>query len=143
MSNFETVQAITDNLQSVLKKEGIHFSRHSFESEKNIPASLLPLGQIFYLGESFENKFRERPSYIEAEYAIKVIFAERDPEDMIREQQKWAHKIRGALTAAAINTGPLEFSKYVSRVYIARFDAENNRNLSSLACKALIRYRES
>ena len=47
MSNFDTVSAITDNLQEALKKQGIHFSKSGFDDLGSIPASQLPLGRTF------------------------------------------------------------------------------------------------
>lgn len=142
MSNYDTVRAITDNIQSVLAKEGIHFTKKAFDDEKAIPAGLLPLGRIFYTGEFFENGYGQRPLYAEAEFTIKVALAAGDPEDLVREQQKWAHKIRGALTVDALNAGDLAATRYVSRVTISRAVSENKKNVSHLACKTAVRYRE-
>ncbi|MFQ5736736.1 MAG: hypothetical protein ACE5GY_07720 [Thermodesulfobacteriota bacterium] len=143
MSNFDTVRTITDNIEAVLKRLGIHFSRKAFDDRKATPSSLLPLGRIFYSSESFESSHGQRPVYAEVEYSIGVMLAEKDPWETIREQQRWAHAIRGALTVEALNTGELAASMYVSRVTIAGVDAKNDRNRSSLTLRAIVRYRES
>lgn len=143
MSNFETVSAITDNIQSVLKSQGINFTRNAFDDRKAVPASVLPLGRIFYAGESFEHSHGQKPLYAEVEYSIRVLLAEKDPEAMVREQQRWAHRVRGALTVDALNTGELAASRYVSRVAVAGVEADNSRSTSSLVLRAVVRYRES
>ncbi|MDP2689430.1 MAG: hypothetical protein Q8P48_04890 [Deltaproteobacteria bacterium] len=143
MSNFDTVSAITENIQAILNREGVFFSRKSFDDRKSIPASLFPLGRIFYAGESFEYSHGQKPLYAEVEYTIRVELSEKDPYEMMREQQRWAHCIRGALTVDALNTGELAASKHVSRVVVAGVEADNGRNASSLILRTIVRYRES
>ena len=65
MANIDTVKSITDNLQTVLEGQGVRFSRKTFEDEKNIPASLIPFGEIFYQGENFEYTHGQKPEYAE------------------------------------------------------------------------------
>ncbi|MBI5827657.1 MAG: hypothetical protein HZB22_08020 [Deltaproteobacteria bacterium] len=143
MSNFDTIKAITENMEEVLRKEGMRFSLKTYEDERGAPASHLPLGKIYYAGESFQNVYGERPLYAEVEFVIKIVIGERDPADLIREQQMWAHKVRGALCAEALNINGLAASKYVSRVRIQRIDAENRKDTSTIVCRAAVRYRES
>lgn len=143
MSNFDTIRAVTENMEEVLRKEGICFSLKTYEDERGAPASRLPLGRIHYAGESFQNAYGERPLYAEAEFVIKIVIGERDPADLIREQQRWAHKVRGALFAEALNINGLAASKYVNRVMIQRIDAENRKETSAIVCRASVRYRES
>lgn len=145
MGNLETVKFITDNIETVLKGLGIHFVRKTFEDEKNIPASLLPLGEIRYQGEVFEYTHGERMGYIEAEFALRVTIAERDTVDMMRAQQKWAHSIRGALTINALNIAGLVTSKYVSRVTTAAVEVDNARTdgVAALGYQLMVRYRET
>lgn len=144
MANIDTVKAITDNLETVLKKQGVNFTRKTFDDEKNIPASLIPLGEIRYQGEAFEYTHGERPGYAEAEYALKVVLREREGHDMMREQQKWAHLIRAALTVAALNIGSLVTSKLVSRVTTEAVGVDNSRTdgIAALLYTIKIRYRE-
>lgn len=142
MSDFDTVMAITDNLQAVLQKQGIQFLRKEYDEVKNIPASLLPLGQILYTGEAFENTFNEKPSYIEAQFRIKIVIAGRDPFDLMRDEQRWVHLIRGALTVNALNINALAATKYISRVNLPRFETANQKGRSSIVCSPSIRYRE-
>ena len=142
MGNFDTVTAITDNIQRALEAEGINFSRAVYEDERTVPASLIPLGRIFYAGETFEYSHGQRPKYAEAEFAVRVILNERDPVDRVRSQQKWAHGIREALTVAALNTGDLSSTRLVSRVTTARVDAQTRGSTSAVVCRTLVRYRE-
>ncbi|MBI5586815.1 MAG: hypothetical protein HY889_00435 [Deltaproteobacteria bacterium] len=142
MSNFDTVRAITDNILGALKTIGINFTRKAFDDDKTVPASLLPLGVVFYAGERFENTCGQRPCYAEAEYNIKVIINARDPEDQVRELQKRAHSIRELLTVGALNVNELAATKLVSRVSVARIDSENHKDRSSLSLRVVVRYRE-
>lgn len=145
MTNFTTVKFITDNLESVLKGLGIHFARKTFDDEKNIPSSLLPLGEIRYQGEAFEYTHGERMGYAEAEFALKVVISERDTVDMMRAQQKWAHSIRDALTINALNIAGLVTSKLISRVTTTAVEVDNSRTdgIASLSYRVTVRYRET
>lgn len=117
--------------------------RKSIEADESIPAGLLPLARIFYLGERFENSFGERPSYIEAGFMVKVSFAAKEPGQLIREQQRMTHRIRGALTVDALNSGALSESKRVSRVAIEESAVRNRGGIPELDMKAAVRYREA
>lgn len=143
MSNLDTVMSITDNIRSALRALGINSVPRAFDDEKSVPASLLPMGSVFYTGERFESVQGQRPSYAEAEYNIKVLVALMSPQDLVPELQRWAHGIREALTVNALNTGGLSESKLVSRVSVTRVDSENRKDRSSLSLKALVRYREA
>ncbi len=143
MSNIDTIRAVTDNLQSGLQNEGIRFSRKTYDDEKNVPASLIPFGEVIYQGEAFEYTHGQRPGYIEARFTLKVILKERDPVDMLREEQRWVHKIREALTVDVLNTGALSSSKPVSRVTTTGVDVINREHISVLAYRVSVRYRES
>lgn len=142
MTNFDTVVEMTDNIHEVLRKAGIHFSKKAYDDEKNLPASFFPVGRIFYTGEAFENAHNQKPFYADAEFTITVQLLEADPADMIREQQRWVHLIREALTVEALNINGLANTRYITRVNISRIDVENQRNRSGLICKASVRYRE-
>ena len=142
MSNFDTVSVITDNLQEALKKQGSHFSRSGFDDPRSIPASLLPLGRLFYTGENFEYAHGQRPMYGEIEYSVRVLLAEKDPADMMREQQKWTHRVRDAMTIEALNTGELAATRPVSKVMVAGVRADNDRHTASLVLRTVVRYRE-
>lgn len=143
MSNFETVSAITDNILGILKATGINFTRKDFDDRKAVPASLMPLGAVFYTGERFESAHGQRPLYAEAEYNIRVLINGRDAEEIIRELQKWAHTVKEALTVDALNTGDLASTKLVCRVTVARVDSENRDDRSALSLRLLVRYREA
>ena len=142
MSNFDTVSAITDNLQEALKKQGIHFSKSGFDDLGSIPASQLPLGRIFYAGESFEYAHGQRPMYGEVEYSVRVLLAEKDPADMMREQQRWTHRVRDAMTIEALNAWELSIGRPVSRVTVAGVSVDNDRHTASLVLRTVVRYRE-
>lgn len=142
MTNFEAVSGVTDNIESALKKLGINFVKSSIEGVERIPASLIPLGQIFYGGEEFENQHGQRPSYVEAEFLIKVIFTGKDASELVRSQQAWVHRIKGALTIEALNSGRLAAEKPVSRVNISRARAENGKSASAISVTLRARYRE-
>lgn len=142
MGNFETVKAITDNLQKILQAEGVKFSRKAYDDEKSIPASLIPFGGIFYQGEDFEYTHGQRPGYAEVVFRLRVVLKERSPAGLMRSQQQWVHAIREALTVNALNVGDLASTKYVSRVVIKGVDIENRENFAFLNYTAAIRYRE-
>lgn len=145
MSNFDTVAAITDNIQSVLQGLGIKFSVKAFEDNKDVPASLLPYGEIFYTGETFEDIGGERPSYAEADFTLIVIMRERVARDLVRTEQDWTHRIREALTVGALNTGELNASKLVSRVTspsVGMDKGSGKSGLGILSYQAKVRYRE-
>lgn len=142
MSNFDTIKSITDNLQAVLKGVGLHFSREAYE-DQDIPASILPHGQIFYKRERFEDSFNMRPEYIEAEFMVRVVFSERDSEDIMRGMQKWAHTVRDALTVNALNIDDLAASKLVSLVTVEAAEGELIKGtLAGTVIECTIRYRE-
>ncbi len=143
MTNFATIKSVTDNLETVLKALGLHFSR-DVKEDADIPASILPHGQIFYRRERFENSFNLRPGYIEAAFTVRVVFSERDATDIMREQQRWTHAVRGALTVNALNIGDLASSKLVSLVTVEDSAAELIKpTLAAVTIDATIRYRET
>ncbi len=143
MSNTDTVLAITDNIQSALNRQGIVFERKAVDDESGIAASGIPLGQVFYIGEAFEHPHGQRPGYIEAEFLVKVVLGHDDDAGLMRSQQRWAHRIRGALTVDALNTGRLSETKYVSRVSAREVRVENDARGSRVLCGVSVRYRES
>ena len=142
MSNYDTVNAITANVQKVLKGLGIHFNLEAYDDEAAIPATVLPHGQIFYECEFFEYGHGQKPLYIEVQLRLHVVLMERAPADIIREQQTWVHAIRGALTITALNIGDLAVSKYVSRVTTESVKLLNSQPRSAVEYVVLIRYRE-
>lgn len=116
MADFDTLDGITDNIETVLKGLGAVFAVETFTDVAAIPASLLPLGQVFFEGVDFENTHNERPSYAEARFLVSVTMADRNPRGLAREEQKWVHLIRDGLTINALNIGALASSKLVSKV---------------------------
>lgn len=144
MTDFDTLTAVTDNLQTVLKGLGLNFTRQTFDDETQIPASLLPLGQIFFKSVEFENTHNERPSYAEAIFDVKVIQSHKAPETAIRDQQKWITSIRDGVTIGALNIGSLVSSKLVSRVTNEGSAEMDNKGsgMSFLTYPLRVRYRE-
>ncbi len=142
MGNFDTVGFVTDNLQSVLKAEGIHFARKAYDDVKSIPSSMMPFGEVYYAAEIFPNTHGERPSYSESEFLVRVAFGRRDPASMVREQQRWVHRVRGVVTVNALNSGSLSTSKLVSRVDLKSINFENKNSGSHMSIRIGVRYRE-
>lgn len=144
MGNFESIVAITDNLESVLKGMGINFTRKTYEDMASIPTALLPLGEIIYNGESFEHPSGQRPGYAEADYRLRVIIKESDARDMQRVQMKWIHLIRDGLTVNALNTGSLATSKLISSVMTesATFNNTLSDTIGVVEYDIKVRYRE-
>ena len=141
--NFATIKSITDNVQSVLQGQGIKFSRSTFEDEKNIPASLLPFGEIYYKGEDFQYTHGQRPGYAEANFLVKVVLQDRDSAGLIRSTQKWMHLLRDALTVNSLNEGDLAGTKLISLAAIEGVDVENKGDMAVLGFKVKVRYRET
>lgn len=144
MSNFDTIKSIADNLESVLRGLGIHFDRKTYEDIGNIPASVLPHGEIFYRGEAFEHTHGQRAGYAESGFQLKVIIRERTPSDVMREQMRWVHLIRDALTVNALNIGSLVTSKLVSLVTTGTVEVDNTRTdgVAAMDYQVTVRYRE-
>ncbi len=142
MSSSTTIGAITENMLEVLGRQGLSFLKKAHDDGVDIPASLLPAGQLFYNGEVFDATYGQRPTYVEARYLVKVIMRESFPDTLIREQQRWCHSIRGALTVESLNINSLSASRLVSRVAVDAFEAHSRGDLSHLICNVTVRYRE-
>lgn len=144
MNNADTVIAIAENMRAAAQREGILFSYMTGSQARNVPASVMPVGEIVYTGETFEDSYGQRPCYVTAGFVIKVTLAGRNQEDIMRGQQVWAHKLRGALTINSLNTGALSLSKPVSRVQITGVQAEDGEDSGrTLTCAVAVRYREA
>lgn len=139
--SFENIKIITENMRAALETLGLRFTVGLDEKDKAMAASMLPAGNIFYEGESFEPTHGERPGYSEAEFGIKVEIRAGDPAEAVAEEQRWAHAIRGALTVEAMNAGGLAATKRVSRVRVPKASVANNKESVSLVVKAFVRYR--
>jgi hypothetical protein len=96
-----------------LKGEGLNVVRKTLDLRGSLPAGMMPLAQVSFKGESFENTFGERPSRSEAAFSLKIIIPERPDSQEAREEQMWAHRARGALSEEALNAGELAASKPV------------------------------
>lgn len=144
MSNFDTIVAITDNLEAVLRGMGINFTRKTYEDMASIPTSLFPVGEITYNGESFEHPSGQRSGYAEADYRLRVILREAEAKDMQRVQMKWIHLIRDGLTVNALNIGSLVSSKLISNAITeaARPNNTQTDGIGAVEYDIKIRYRE-
>ncbi len=141
-SNFDTVKAVTGNIEKVLDGLGVHFSTEVNEGTDGGAASIMPYGRIFYTGETFEYTHGQRPGYGEAGFRVKVFLRAGDGEAAVTEQQRWVHRIREALTVDALNTGDIGASKPVSRVVVSKAEAKGLKNVSTVVLDVLVRYRE-
>lgn len=143
MSNFDTLDAITNNLESVLKALGIQFASETFEDVAAISASLIPLGQVFFDDLDFEYTFGQKPEYVEAGFTLRVVLQDRNPRMLTRAEQNWAHQIRSALTINALNIGALAASKLVSKVNHDSVSVDHGKpQYGVLNYKVKVRYRE-
>ncbi len=144
MSNYETITAITDNLEAVLKGLGVNFTRTVYEDMASIPTSLLPLGEIIYNRESFEHPSGMKSGYCEAGFRLKVTLKENNPRDMQLAQMYWIHKIRDRITVNALNIGSLASSKLVSTIITESARPENvhYEAVAAIIYEIKIRYRE-
>lgn len=143
MTNLEIVTAITENMETVLRSIGIVFARKTFDDDKNIPAASLPLGELFYEAQAFEDSFNEKPAYAQAEFTVRVVIGALQPDEAMTMQQSFTHLLRNALTVESLNVGALAALKPVSRVKIMRIEAASARGVASVNMKAAIRYREA
>jgi hypothetical protein len=140
---YETISAITGNIESALASEGLNVTRKALDSNGSLPAGMLPLAQVFYAGELFESPFGERPCYSEASFTVKIILPEQPDCPAQPGEQMWAHRAKDAITAAALNSGQLAAAKPVSAVMIPGFRTEIAGGFSKISLDVKIRYRES
>ncbi|MBI5236013.1 MAG: hypothetical protein HY886_07180 [Deltaproteobacteria bacterium] len=143
MTNVDTIIAITENICAVARGEGIRLSPGTNAQARNAPASAMPVGEIVYTGETFEDSCGQRPCYVTAVFSISVDFPERHREDIIRAQQAAAHKLRGALTVSGLNIGALVASKPISSARITEVQARMKDDVGSVNCILAVRYRET
>jgi len=141
VNSLETIRSITENLNSVLTAEGLHLARENFEDVKNIPSSLFPYGVVSYEGETFEFTHGQRPGYSDADFTVTVALKNRDLKGITDEEQKWAHKLREALTIKAMNSGRLSSALPVSRVSTREVKVDKRGYVSRLTYSLSIRYR--
>lgn len=143
MSNFDTITAITDNIETVLTGLGINFSSATYENDIDIPASLTPFGQIFYEGEEFEYVHGQKPKYAHSNFLLRVHLEDRSDRELTRSEQKWAHNIRDGLTVNALNVGDLVTTKYVNLVETIEVQAIHNQpRRGVLEYRVRVSYRE-
>jgi hypothetical protein len=140
---YETVSAITGNIEAALKNEGLNVTRKALDLSGSLPAGLMPLAQVSYNGESFESPFGERPSYSEAGFTVKIILPEQPDSPALTDEQMWAHQAREALTGAALNGGELSSAKPVTGVRISGFSVVGGGGFSKISMDVKVRYREA
>lgn len=141
MNNLETIRFITENLNALLTAEGLHLAQENLEDEKNVPSSLFPYGIVSYEGETFEFTHGQRPGYSDADFKVTVVLKNRDLKGITDDEQSWAHKIRGALTVKAMNSGRLSVTAPVSRVNTRAVTVDKKGYVSRLTYSLAIRYR--
>lgn len=140
---YGTITAITANIESALKNEGLNVTRKPLDERASLPAGLMPLAQVFYDGESFGNPFGERPGYSEAAFTIRIILPERPDCASPGEEQMWAHQAREALRPSALNSGELATSRPVTAVVVPGFRVQGAGGFSKVTVEVRVRYRES
>lgn len=140
---YETISAITDNIEAALKAEGLNVTRKALDLSRALPAGMMPLAQVSYGGERFESQFGERPGYSEARFTIKVIMPEQDGSLAMIEEQRLAHQVRSAMTDSALNGGVLSSTRPVTAVRIPGFGVEGSGGFSKISVDVNVRYRES
>ncbi len=141
MSGAETIRAISENLKRALSLTGMTFTE-GLSDAKNVPASRLPCGGVAYIGTAFEDTIGSRPAYAEAGFLVRVFLKSAGGEDGAAQLQAAAQDTREALTTEALNSNALADTKPVSRVTIARVEAETDAMVSVLKCAVRVRYRE-
>ncbi len=141
VNKFQTINAITENLRSLLEKEGLHMVRENFGDDRNAPSSSYPYGVLLYEGEDFEYTHGQRPGYAEAAFRVRLGLRNSDLPAMTVDEQRWAHRIREAVTVNALNTGSLATVAPVSRVDVRSVKVERKGHVSRLDCSIVIRYR--
>lgn len=139
---YETISAITGNIEAALKNEGLNVIRKALDSNGSLPAGLMPLAQVTYNGESFESPFGERPSYSEASFTIEIILPEQPECRAMTDEQMWAHQARQAMTDDSLNSGELASAKPVAGVKIPGFSVESTGGFSKISMDVKVRYRE-
>ena len=114
MSNFATIKAITDNLETVLRAKGIKFERKLSDENDNegLKASQLPAGEIRYGPEDFEYAHGMKPKYVEVVFTVKILIRERNAKNNIMKVQEWVHNVREAINVNALNIGDLASSRF-------------------------------
>lgn len=140
--NHDTVAAITENIESALKAEGLNVVRKTLDLNGALPAGMMPLGQVLFKGEAFENAYGERPSRSEASFNLRMIIPQGPDCPGAAEEQMWAHRARACLTEEALNGGALASSKPVVRVYLRGFEVESGGGFSRVSMEVKVRYRE-
>ncbi len=145
MTNLETIRAVTTNLKSLLKGQGINFTEKVYKDKKNINAGSVPAGSIFYKGESFEHGYGAKAYYVNARFAASVTLKNRSEAELIRQEQIWVHKIREALTVDGLNVDDLSEGKPVTRVIVSTVDIKNDNSsgIAEVNFEIVIRYREN
>lgn len=140
---YETVSAITENIEAALRAAGLGVTRKALDLARALPAGMLPLAQVLYDGEAFEDPFGERPGYAEARFTIRVLLAEPDDASAATEEQRLGHAAREAVTPDVLNGGALSTERPVVAVRIPGFGVEGGGGLSRISMDVSVRYRES
>lgn len=140
MSNYDTINAITVNLRTVLAGLGLQVEEGGFSADPTFTTS--PGCRVRYPFEEFHDTFRQRPSACEARFEIEIYVNDADPQTRKQKQQQWVHAVRDAVTVDALNTGGLAASKLVSAVRSEEPEISYSWPLSTIRYRLNIRYRE-
>ena len=139
MGNADTIKAVTANLTAILTAQGFLIENSSTDTE----LATSPLCAIRYTGERFDASHGERPSYNEVRYSLRISFSDAYPSTSRDKVAEWMHKIRGAVTVPALNTGDLAASQLVSWVsHDGYSETDYNTPVTELEYNLQVRYRE-
>lgn len=143
MSNVDTAFSVTDNLEAILKGFKINVERVYTEELRDVPASTLPLLQMFYMADDFEYTHGQKPEYAEMEFLIRGLFSrDKGSKANMRNNQKKVHEVRDGVTINALNIGDLASSKLVSRVTSDSIRNRREDDMDIMDYTLKIRYRE-
>jgi len=149
MNNIDIIKAVTENLKSIFKGEGIDLSEKVFKSSHNLPKGAKPpgsrpLGRLDYKGEAFEYGYGARAYYANARFGLSLFLRDSNEKNLTRLTQEWVHKIREALTVNGVNVGSLASIKPVTRAEIDKVQVISDGKEQSVEVRfdVFIRYRE-
>jgi len=142
MGNIDTIKAITTNIEAILTSAPLSWDLEDLSD--NPKAETRNVCFVKYLSERFEDVFNQRPSYIEAEFAIVVVANKKTKALSRAAQQEAIHLLRNVFTVNALNIGDLSESKLVSMAKNLGGDTElEGLPASAIAYRLVVRYRET
>ncbi len=136
MGNYETVQAITTNLEAILTSIGL-----SLEDASSEPTGAAPLVKLKYPSDDAEYDHGEKPGRSTINIKLEIEFRESSPDLSRDKQQYWTHMVRDNVSVAVLNVGALSASKLVGRVD-QRSRVEYSAPVSRVFHDIEVRYRQ-